>query len=691
MTKIERQFQGGKLIFHEEYKDTIYERENMKPINIIYHQLKTGKLFIDLKALDGYIFLDNKNNIYDTIRKNIDFNNGLKFTGDKEGFSLFDNFNDMEQEMNKAIEDIRKVEDINEKQKIEDAFCEKLEEKLNEFNFNKILLKNGWCYENYENYYYINDNKVEFYEDNKKIAEGEFIQEIENDNINIIFHGNCERFYYDNYKGEGFYDVLIGRGNIKGDKNQKFYCASKYIFENLIEEIEKKKYVTIYKTRKNRIILEENNMNKNAPIRIIVKDKENENIIYEINAKASKENILIGNGIVKDYRTGELLHVNFNTNNIISSDFFSSINLYKDEEEYNMYNNKNKFIEKINKDIDPTKEVELDKINKKYEMLDIDKIIYDDNKLEELSDVINKKRIFEEKFKYFGIQDQEYSGECWVYSLALLICLANARKYGRKLENFDKIYTSIIKEYSRLGKTDDEKETIMKDILPNFGLSYERFDDENILKNYIKKGIKCLVSFFYNKKEWDNFTNYYNDNSINQEDKVFTLDILNKPNNKHFEEPNERSGHAVILSDIDEDDNYILINSWGKDWGNNGTFKMKKECLKDGIFFAIYYTIDLLTEEEKESWNKLKIKIKNLLNEMKSIRCPICKRSALIEKFEIIDRCKYRCPYEEKCEFTINKYDDKELNEFLIEQLMSYDLDNNIDAHGKFDLGFNYG
>lgn len=148
-----------------------------------------------------------------------------------------------------------------------------------EFNFNKILLKNGWYYENYENEnFYINDNKVEFYEDNKKIMEGEFIQEIENDFINILLHGNYEKFYDDNYKGETFYDARTGRGNIKGDKNQKFYCFSKYIFENLIEEIEKKKYITIYKARKNRIILEENNMNKNAPIRIIVKDKENENI-----------------------------------------------------------------------------------------------------------------------------------------------------------------------------------------------------------------------------------------------------------------------------------------------------------------------------------------------------------------------------------------------------------------------------
>ena len=680
MTKIERQFQGGKLIFHEEYKDTIYERENMKPINIKYHQLKTGKLFIDLKALDGYIFLDNKNNIYDTIRKNIDFNNGLKFTGDrdKEGFSLFDNFNDMEHEMNKAIEDIRKVEDINEKKKIEDAFCEKLEEKLNEFNFNKILLKNGWYYENYENWNcYINDNKVEFSEDNKKIVEGEFIQEIENDNINILFHGNYERFNYDNYKGEIFYDVIIGRRNIKGDKNQKFYCASKYIFENLIEEIEKKKYITIYKARKNRIILEENNMNKNAPIRIIVKDKENENIIYEINAKASKENILIGNGIVKDYRTGELLHVNFNTNNIISSDFFSSINLYKDEEEYNMYNNKNKFFEKINKDIDPTKEVELDKINKKYEMLDIDKIIYDDNKLEELSDVINKKRIFEEKFKYFGIQDQEYSGECWVYSLALLICLANARKYGRKLENIDEIYNNITNNYYKYGKTDREMDIIMKEILNKYGLKHEKIENEARLKEYIKKGFKCLATFHLNKLEWNNFNNF----SQNfKQGMVLTKDILEQQNfNINPNQANQVSGHSVILSHIDESDNYTLINSWGKNWGNNGTFKTKRECLKNGSFFVIYYDYNQLTKEEYDSWAELKNDIKIYLKNIKDFRCPKCNRSDAIEKFEILESLK--CPYEQKCLFEIN-------NQFFVQQLLSYDFSANKDAKMKFNYGF---
>ena len=61
----------------------------------------------------------------------------------------------------------------------------------------------------------------------------------------------------------------------------------------------------------------------------------------------------------------------------------------------------------------------------------------------------------------------------------------------------------------------------------------------------------------------------------------------------------------------------------GKDWGNNGTFKVKKECLKNSAFFAIYYQLDQLTNNENDSWLKLKEDIKKYLKEMKSIICPL--------------------------------------------------------------------
>ena len=40
----------------------------------------------------------------------------------------------------------------------------------------------------------------------------------------------------------------------------------------------------------------------------------------------------------------------------------------------------------------------------------------------------------------------------------------------------------------------------MRDILPKYGLNFEKIEEENVLKEYLKKGIKCLASFYYNEK-----------------------------------------------------------------------------------------------------------------------------------------------------------------------------------------------
>ena len=80
-------------------------------------------------------------------------------------------------------------------------------------------------------------------------------------------------------------------------------------------------------------------------------------------------------------------------------------------------------------------------------------------------------------------------------------------------------------------------------------------------------------------------------------------------------------------------------------------------------------------------------KIKKYLNEMTSIQCPICKRSAEINKYEIVERCKLKCPYEKKCVFDVCSDENKNL-EFIAEQLMSYDPNMNIGPEETFDIGF---
>jgi len=93
----------------------------------------------------------------------------------------------------------------------------------------------------------------------------------------------------------------------------------------------------LFTVKDKRITLEKNRKNPDGYAEILIKDKNNEKVIYEILVKLSKDNKPIGNGIVKDKREGKLLLVNFDTNNIISNDVLDIIPKFVDEEEYNKY------------------------------------------------------------------------------------------------------------------------------------------------------------------------------------------------------------------------------------------------------------------------------------------------------------------------------------------------------------------
>ena len=110
-----------------------------------------------------------------------------------------------------------------------------------------------------------------------------------------------------------------------------------------------------------------NNINKDSPVRILVKDINNIDIIYEIRAKMSDVKKLEGIGMVTDYRTGEILMVNFDNNNIISNNFFNEIPSYMDKEEFNMYR---KNIKGNNNISDPAQEINTNDNITKNEIID---------------------------------------------------------------------------------------------------------------------------------------------------------------------------------------------------------------------------------------------------------------------------------------------------------------------------------
>ncbi len=675
INKKEFQFDDCTISFKKNFTDVTFQKNNnTNPINFKYSNLTTGKLFLDLQLFNGYMFFDKEQNFYDTWHKKIYFNNGSTFIGDKdkEAFILFDNFNIMEKKIKDGIDKIKNEPNDKEKKNIENNILKDLKTELENFDFNKIKLKNGkMTYSNSKKVHYIHENILKEI-CGTKMYEGEFIQEIKDKKIKLLFYGNVTD---KDIEAEFFYGYPIGRGYIiDPDSNKRtnnWFYFDNDIFKEGLEEIEKKDNISIYKLVNERITLTMSNTNRNNPVTILVKDIENKSIIYEINVKMAKENKLKGNGFVKDFRTGEILLVNFNTFQIISKDPLDELPLCLDREEFVM--NRKRLYE----DNDTNKRNHI-----KNKILKNNEILNNENQIEQLAKKINKI-ITESKLNYLDIKEKKYTGDCWVHSLSEIIYMANARKYGRELEDFDKIYSYIFGQNQKSGKIDDEIEIIMDKVLPHYGLCYKKVDDIDILKNYLKDGIKCLVTFDLNNKEWDNFSSYYNDMLIKENEKVLTKKILKRQNVKDIKDPDEIKRHAIILSELDNDNNLIFVNKWGKNFCNKGKFKAEIECFESPTFFAIFW--DKQTNKEEDNWDELNGDIKELLKELKSIRCPKCKKSARIEYFDEDENKIGRliCPFQNKCKFNIN-----DNISFIAYQLMSYDLDTNRDAKKKFIFGF---
>ena len=202
---------------------------------ILYpYKLQTGILYLseDLKEFNGgFIFKDNYNNLYVTYKKKIYFNNGDKFEGDfdKPAYSLFEGFDEFEIKFKNIIIELKK--DINEekKKKIKNEFIKELKAKLENFDINNVILKNGKLFYSDIEYDYIHDNIIEYFWDNEKYYESDnYFQEIDNEEhiINIMAYGNYKNFE-DNYEGEDFYNVRIGKGKEKDDNNNKFFFFQK--------------------------------------------------------------------------------------------------------------------------------------------------------------------------------------------------------------------------------------------------------------------------------------------------------------------------------------------------------------------------------------------------------------------------------------------------------------------------------
>jgi len=165
------------------------------------------------------------------------------------------------------------------------------------------------------------------------------------------------------------------------------------------------------------------------------------------------------------------------------------------------------------------------------------------------------------------------------------------------------------------------------------------------------KGRFIVFSFSLNEKQWDNFSNFFTSNNTG----ILSEDILNK-DCKLEEGPYE--AHSVLLIEVKE--KYLrFLNSWGSNWGDGGTFKLKKPSIltpygttNSPKFYDIFFYENELSSEEQlfysknigtiheilndfgeASINKIRENIKSLPKEFK-FKCKRCGKGGKITKSE---------------------------------------------------------
>ena len=213
------------------------------------------------------------------------------------------------------------------------------------------------------------------------------------------------------------------------------------------------------------------------------------------------------------------------------------------------------------------------------------------------------------KFKYQFFTKNQIFGTCWANAYSAGIFLTNKRILGKKTESFETLRENLIKNASdnnedggRIDCVNNLGQFVIKQTIENFfsrqNIHVERRNEREAIDAFMK-GRFIIVSFCLRHNQWNNnFSPFYKNNRTG----ILTEEILNEG----LENDNSnKEGHAVLLIEITKD-YYRLLNSWGSNWADGGTFKVKNvnilkpiNCELEPEYYDIFFYEHELSREEQ--------------------------------------------------------------------------------------------
>ena len=204
--------------------------------------------------------------------------------------------------------------------------------------------------------------------------------------------------------------------------------------------------------------------------------------------------------------------------------------------------------------------------------------------------------------KKFEAKDQGKTPTCYANAISASILIT--------LSRFSDNFTISEKEYFDLRDeviAFTQKQIKHKDtftILRIIGKKY-KFELKEVNEIGARKAIMktriCVVRFGSTSNQWNNFYLFY---------RLYPKCILTKEFLGKRKEGEKLKGHAVVLTEIFLNHLYFL-NSYGKNWGDNGYFRVKNAEVLNAKFMEIYIEPYNYTLEQRSKFEDLNNNIKN--------------------------------------------------------------------------------
>jgi hypothetical protein len=250
-------------------------------------------------------------------------------------------------------------------------------------------------------------------------------------------------------------------------------------------------------------------------------------------------------------------------------------------------------------------------------------------------------------------------GDCYAHATAAVIRMALGRIVGLpEYPSIGTIRRRILKHFppklqGSHPKSDSEDsnsqrrpsskrwswEEMVETTMSWYGLHYKRVDEKGARQALVNRR-PVLSGFDLSKTQWKTFEDHF-DSESPKRTTALTLDDMKQG----YDDEMDEEGHAVVLTGC-HPHSLTFLNSWGKEWGDGGSFKVESSEVLGSKqrpqmeFYDVFWYEDELPEEVQEAyraWSSSKVSKKaGLFPGVYDLeaRCPRCHHSSRIGEFE---------------------------------------------------------